>query len=170
MGDHRRREVVRASAFMIRTFRHEFDPPNANPIPGRYVELTVEQVEDAALREVLQTPGAALGSWAVLGSLLQPGHAFTFREPLGQSREVKVALSGLFGRFVARAYLERYFHLSVFSHVGTESIVLDGVRRIEIFKRAPGDLPDWIACNSSLTDITIAERKDVMIRRGQNAL
>ena len=159
MGDHRRREVVRASAFMIRTFRHEFDPPNANPIPGRYVELTVEQVEDAALREVLQTPGAALGSWAVLGSLLQPGHAFTFREPLGQSREVKVALSGLFGRFVARAYLERYFHLSVFSHVGTESIVLDGVRRIEIFKRAPGDLPDWIACNSSLTDITIAEAK-----------
>ena len=32
---------------------------------------------------------------------------------LGQAREVKVALSGLFGRFVARAYLERYFSLSL---------------------------------------------------------
>lgn len=144
---------------MIRTFRHEFDPPNANPIHEPYVQLTVQQVEDAALREVLQTPGAAFGSWAVLGSLLQPGQAFIFREPLGQSREVKVALSGLFGRFVARAYLERYFHLSVFFHIGTQSVTLDGVRQIHVVKQGPGDLPDWIACNSSLTDLTIAEAK-----------
>lgn len=40
------------------------------------------------------------------GALLTPtgtGTPFIFWEPLGQAREVNVALSGLFGRFVARA-------------------------------------------------------------------
>ena len=41
-----------------------------------------------------------------------PGTPFIFEEPLGQAREVKVALSGLFGRFVARACLKRYLNLS----------------------------------------------------------
>jgi len=36
------------------------------------------------------------------------GTPFIFRDPLGHAPEVKVALSGLLGRFVARAYLERY--------------------------------------------------------------
>ena len=94
---------------MIRTFTHSFVPASANPIKGPSAELTVDEIEDAGIREVLQTPGASLGSWAILDSLLEPtgpGSPFVFREPLGQAREVKVALSGLFGRFVARAYLE----------------------------------------------------------------
>jgi len=105
---------------MLRTFLHDFHPPSANPIVGPTVGLTVQEIENAGIKEVLQTPGAALGSWALLDALLTPTGArspFVFREPLGQSREVKVALSGLFGRFVARAYLERYFGLSVFTHV-----------------------------------------------------
>ena len=92
---------------MTRTFRHEFDPPQEDPIAGQDdVELTVQQIEDAGLLEVLQTPGAALGSWALLDALLEPtgdGTPFVFRRPLGEAREVKVALSGLFGRFVACA-------------------------------------------------------------------
>ena len=44
---------------------------------------------------------------AVLSELgygaLGAGTPFVFRDPLGKAREVKVALSGLFGRFVARA-------------------------------------------------------------------
>jgi hypothetical protein len=35
-----------------------------------------------------------------------------FKEPLGQAREVKTALSGLFGRFVVRVYMERYLGIS----------------------------------------------------------
>lgn len=95
---------------MTRTFVHDFDPATANPVAGPTVDLTVQEIEDAGIKEVLQTPGAALGSWALLDALLQPtgtGTPFLFREPLGQAREVKVALSGLFGRFVARAYVER---------------------------------------------------------------
>ena len=147
---------------MTRTFRHDFDPFPDSPVAGPRVELTVQEIEDAGLREVLQTPGAPLGSWAILETLLEPtgdGTPFVFHQPLGEAREVKVALSGLFGRFVARAYLERYFNLSVFVHLGPPSIMLDGRRRIKIVRRAPGDLPDWVACKSIHPDLTVAEAK-----------
>ena len=155
---------------MTRTFWHDFHPPHADPLHGRNVELTVQEVEDAGLREILQTPGAALGSWGMLEPLLQPtGNAtpFVFREPLGEAREVKVALSGLFGRFVARAYLERYFGLSIFAHLGRSTIVLDGRRQVEVVRREPGDLPDWVACTSSLCDLTVAEAKGSHAQSGR---
>ena len=147
---------------MTRTFWHDFHPPYLNPLPGRDVELTVQEIEHAGLREILQTPGAALGSWAILDALLQPtgdDTPFVFRQPLGEAREVKVALSGLFGRFVTRAYLARYFGLSIFAHLGKPRIVLDGRRQIEIVRCGSGDLPDWVACSSTLSDLTVAEAK-----------
>jgi hypothetical protein len=64
------------------------------PIKGPTAELTLNEIEDAGIREVLQTPGAALGSWAILDALLEPsgpGSPFVFKEPLGQAREVKIA-------------------------------------------------------------------------------
>ncbi len=91
---------------MTRTFPHSFNPASASPISGATVSLNVSEIEDAGIREVLQTPGAAYGAWSILDALLFPtgtGTPFIFREPLGQAREVKVALSGLFGRFVSRA-------------------------------------------------------------------
>jgi hypothetical protein len=154
---------------MIRTFSHSFDPPSANPIKGDVAELTTDEIEDAGIREVLQTPGATFGSWAILDALLAPtgnGSPFVFREPLGQAREIKVALSGLFGRFVARAYLERYFGLSIFSHLGQRVFLLDGKRRIEVRRKTRGDLPDWIACDSQLKKITIAEAKGCHDKQG----
>ena len=147
---------------MTRTFRHEFYPYGDSPIPGPNVELTVEEIEDAGLREVLQAPGAPFGSWAILDGLLEPTGDYTpfiFREPLGQSREVKVALSGLFGRFVARAYLERYFNLSIFAHVTESRLLLNGSHEIEVVRRGGGDLPDWVACDASIRNFTIAEAK-----------
>ena len=111
---------------------------------------------------MLQTPGAAYGAWPILDALLAatgPGTPFIFTEPLGQAREVKVALSGLFGRFVARAYLERYLDLSIFAHLTSRSLHLDGRRRIDIVRRSRGDLPDWVACAADLTSLTVAEAK-----------
>ena len=147
---------------MTRTFRHDFYPSCESPIAGPNAELTVAEIEDAGLREILQTPGATLGSWGMLEGLLAPtgdGTPFVFREPLGHAREVKVALSGLFGRFVARAYLQRYFNLSIFAHVTDSPIVLDGRLGVKTVRRAAGDLPDWIACTSDLSGLTIAEAK-----------
>ncbi len=157
---------------MTRTFIHTFNPTTANPVSGPTVALTVQEIEDAALREVLQTPGAALGSWALVDALLEPtgdGSPFIFREPLGQSREVKVALSGLFGRFVARAYLTRYFGLSIFGHLRRNGVRLNGMRRIKIERTAPGDLPDWVACDANFSKFTVAEAKGSHDPSGPNA-
>ncbi len=147
---------------MTRTFLHSFDPPSASPITAATVDLDITEIEDAGIREVLQTPGAAYGAWTILDALLTPtgvGTPFIFREPLGQAREVKVALSGLFGRFVARAYLERYFNLSIFAHLSSQTIDLDRRRRVKIKRLSRGDLPDWIACASDLSSLTVAEAK-----------
>ena len=90
---------------MTRTFAHEFEPSHLNSI-GSQVALTSAEIEQAGILEVLQTPGALLMSGALLESLLsQTSSEFLFAQHLGRAREVKVALSGLLGRFVARAYL-----------------------------------------------------------------
>jgi hypothetical protein len=147
---------------MTRTFLHSFAPAKASPVAGATVDLDVSEIEDAGIREVLQTPGAAYGAWSILDTLLTPtgtGTPFIFKNPLGHAREVKVALSGLFGRFVARAYLERYFHLSIFAHLGSRTLVLDRRRQVTIKRLSRGDLPDWLACASNLSSITVAEAK-----------
>lgn len=154
---------------MSRTFLHSFDPASASPITGATVALDVADIENAGIREVLQTPGAAYGAWSILDALLAPtgpGTPFTFREPLGQAREVKVALSGLFGRFVARAYLERYFGLSIFCHLGNSTVHLNRRSKVKITRLAGGDLPDWVACASNLTSLTVAEAKGCHDRGG----
>ena len=143
---------------MARTFLYEFYSGNSL-VHSSTVQLTVQQIEDAGLKEVLQTPGPALGPWPILSTLLAHSPFFVFREPLGQAREVKVALSGLFGRFVARAYLEACCNLSIFVHLGHETVVLDGTRTIQIVRRKRGDLPDWVADNSLKSDLTVAEAK-----------
>ena len=154
---------------MTRTFGYEFFPPDEDPTPGPLVELTVQEIEDAALREVLQTPGAPISSWSFLSDLLQPGDSFVFHEPLGQAREVKVALSGLFGRFVARAYLERYCNLSVFHHLGQGPIHLNATRRIFIIANEEGDWPDWVACSNAFSGLTLAEAKGTHDKAGPRA-
>lgn len=125
------------------------------------MELSVAAIEEAGLREVLQTPGAALGSWALMEALLAKSEEFRFVEPLGQAREVKVALSGLFGRFVARAYLEHYGGLHYFAHLGREDVELGGRLHVRVKRRRghEGDLPDWLACADDLTNLTVAEAK-----------
>lgn len=145
---------------MTRTFIHQFEPAEDSPFDGD-AELTVKEIETAGLKEIIQCSGAKVSSWSILDTLLEPGHPrFIFREPLGLAREVKVAASGLFGRFVARAYLERHFGLSFFAHLGTKTISLDGAElEIRRKRNSPGDLPDWVACAPSLNQLTVAEAK-----------
>ncbi|USU06602.1 hypothetical protein NF699_08080 [Sphingomonadaceae bacterium OTU29LAMAA1] len=128
-------------------FSHRFTPASASPL-GTSVDLTVQEVEDAGLREVLQTPGVALGNWGLLSALLHPGSShFLFHAPLGQAREVKTAVSGLFGRFVARAYATRYLRYSHFVHITKPPMMLSGAMN-GLLRRTPrfpsGDLPDWV--------------------------
>jgi hypothetical protein len=149
---------------MLRKFSYTYDPFLGGPILGNSAELSVDEIENAGLVEVLQTPGVPLGSWAFLNTLLAPtgsGSPFVFKRPLGEAREVKVALSGLFGRFVARAYLERYFKLSIFAHLGRPTVWLDRRMRLRIKRKKGrrGDFPDWIASDASLKRLFVAEAK-----------
>jgi hypothetical protein len=145
---------------MTRTFDHQFEPLGDSPIPGD-ANLTVPEIEWAGIKEVIQSAGAKVTSWSLLETLLEPNEPrFIFKAPLGLAREVKVALSGLFGRFVARAYLERYFSLTFFAHLGTRTINLDG-KALQIRRKMnhPGDLPDWVACGAKFLNPTVAEAK-----------
>jgi hypothetical protein len=154
---------------MERTFQYSFSPASSDPVGSDRVQLSIQEIEDAALLEVLQTPGAGLASWSFLDQLLVssgPNTPFVFREPLGQAREVKVALSGLFGRFVARAYLLRYFGLSIFNHLSAAGLLIDARRRIAVKRRSRGDLPDWLACSADRKNLTIAEAKGCHDRPG----
>jgi hypothetical protein len=148
---------------MTRTFEHQFEPSAELPKgTGSEVELTVKEIEDAGYQEMLQTSGARLSSWSVLDALLQDGvMPFVFKQPLGIAREVKVAASGLFGRFVARAYLTRYMGLTFFGHLGSTKIKLDASENLEISRKKgmKGDLPDWVACTEGLKKLTVAEAK-----------
>jgi hypothetical protein len=77
---------------MTRTFSHAFQPAAESPC-GTVAHLTSAEIENAALLEILQTPGARLMSGAILESLLTTANdQFLFTQPLGQAREVKVAL------------------------------------------------------------------------------
>lgn len=132
-------------------FHHRFTPARGSFL-GNSVDLATRQIEDAGILEVLQTPGAALGTWAVFDALLVPGHEwFVFHSPLGQSREVKTALSGLFGRFVARAYTTHHLGFSHFQTIHSPPMQLTGaggyVRRSR--GHPSGDLPDWAAWGPS---------------------
>lgn len=129
----------------MRRFQHVFYPEESNPA-GDEVTLTTLEIEDAGIREVLQAPGASLGSWSILDALLdQTSSDFRFLEPLGKSREVKTALSGLFGRFVARAYATHVLHYTHFAHISHDAMPLDQAAGARVVRRYQGDLPDWIA-------------------------
>jgi hypothetical protein len=84
----------------------QFRPPASSPFTGATVDLDVSEIEDAGSREVFRAPRAAYGAWSILDAPLTPtgaGTPFIFRERLGQARELQVALSGLYGRLMARA-------------------------------------------------------------------
>jgi hypothetical protein len=154
---------------MTRMFAHSFDPAAQSPC-GAEASLTAAEIENAALLEVLQAPGARLMSGAILESLLTTSNSkFLFTQPLGQAREVKVALSGLLGRFVARAYLTRYFGYSFFHHLSSAAMVLDAVSNAVVRRTADGDLPDWVTWKPGNDDIAVAEAKGSHDRPGPSA-
>jgi len=135
----------------VANFIHRFEPASADPV-GPTCVLTSRAIEDAGLLEILQTPGAPMGHWGLFDVLLDGASPdFVFREPLGKAREVKTALSGLFGRFVARAYASQYLHYTHFTHIHSPPLRLDGRSRAEVIRRPRhrGDLPDWAVWSAS---------------------
>ncbi len=144
---------------MSRKFKHEFEPVHLNTLGGE-VSLTCAQIEQAGLLEILQAPGAMLTSGAVLDSLLSPGSdQFLFTQHLGQAREVKVALSGLLGRFVTRAYLTEHHGYKFYNHLTASTLTLHGGQQAKVVRKKKGDLPDWVVYKPAGRGLGVAEAK-----------
>lgn len=152
------------------SFHHSFEDQTGTITAGT-IDLGVREIEDAGVLEILQTPGAALGNWQFLDALLDPASSsFSFLEPLGHAREVKTAVSGLFGRFVARAYASRYLGLTHFVHVRKPPMTLGGMLRgtLQRVPRRRGDMPDWVAWGPN-AGMAIVEAKGCHDSKGPDA-
>jgi len=152
------------------SFNYRFED-QTGAITNSAISLGVREIEDAGVLEILQTPGAALGNWQFLDALLDPASSsFSFLEPLGHAREVKTAVSGLFGRFVARAYATRYLGLTHFVHVRKPPMTLGGMLRgtLQRVPRQRGDMPDWVAWGPNV-GMAIVEAKGCHDRNGPEA-
>lgn len=150
-------------------FAHRFSTPATST--ASTIDLTVREVEDAGLLEILQTPGAAVGNWKILDALLDPAAStFTFAQQLGHAREVKTAISGLFGRFVARAYATKFLGLTHFTHVRKPPMTLTGHLHGALHRvaGANGDMPDWVAWGAA-RGMAIVEAKGCHDAKGPEA-
>ena len=79
------------------TFDHQFTAANGT-VTTNSVSLTVQEIEDAGVLEILQSPGATLGHWQFLGALLDPSvGSFSFLQPLAEQVErIAIALAAVF--------------------------------------------------------------------------
>ena len=145
-----------------RDFTHRFSQDGLADVFGQ-LTLSTDDIAAAAVREITQLalPSAPFGLF--LDQLLVPNDPwFTWLSQIGQVRETRTAFSGLFGRFVARAYLERYHHYQFFDPIRSDTQVLSGTPSLTLQRKpgVAGDLPDWaIASGRGANAFAVAEAK-----------
>ncbi|MBZ9747611.1 hypothetical protein LB516_20380 [Mesorhizobium sp. CO1-1-7] len=72
---------------MTRTFTYNFTPPSFDPSPGATIALDLSEIEDAGIREVLQTISDPARALYLGTSTSQLHNAYqTFRAMLHQRR------------------------------------------------------------------------------------
>jgi hypothetical protein len=146
----------------VRNFEHRFSQ-EGNPDVFSQLSLSTADIAAAAVSEITQLalPSAPFGLF--LDQLLAPNDPwFKWISQLGQVRETRTAFSGLFGRFVARAYLERHQRYQFFDPIRSDSQVLAGAPSLTVQRKqnTPGDLPDWVIARAQgANSFAIAEAK-----------
>lgn len=121
--------------------------------------MSTSEVALAAIKEIAQLSLNAAPFNLFLDELLEPStKLFRWVSELGHVRETRTALSGLFGRFVARAYLTRYHGFLYFEPIRTDAQVLRGWPSLLVKRKRSitGDLPDWVIAISAAHRPTIA--------------
>lgn len=145
----------------IRRFHHNFTPAGQGTWGQSQIELATGDIANAAIREIVQLSLSAAPFDLLIEQLLVPADRwFRWVSPLGQIRETRTALSGLFGRFVARAYLAHYCGFAYFEPIHSDVQSLAGWPNFTIKRTQEGDLPDWvIASIAGANAVAIAEAK-----------
>lgn len=152
----------------VRSFHHRYTPAGQGTDGRNPLTLTTTEISEAAIREIVQMSLTSVPFGVFLEQLLVPGDAwFRWVSQLGQIRETRTALSGLFGRFVARAYLTRYRAFHYFEPIRANLQALAAWPHYTVQKNEDGDLPDWIvATAASANAFAVAEAKGSHNRQG----
>jgi len=123
--------------------------------------LTTLEIAEAAMREIVQLELSASPFDVFMTDLLDPyTSSFRWVAQLGQIRETRTALSGLFGRFVARAYLTRYHGFQHFEPIRGDLSAMGAWPGLVLERTGAGDLPDWVVSPAEgQGDVAVAEAK-----------
>lgn len=153
-----------------RYFSHKFFEAGVPKTQGA-LGLTTQEIAEAAMLEIVQLELSASPFDIFMTGLLDP-HTSSFRwvAQLGQVRETRTALSGLFGRFVARAYLTRYHGLQYFEPIRGDLQALGAWPGLALERTEEGDLPDWIVAPAEASGaVGVAEAKGSHAAAGPRA-
>lgn len=153
---------------MTKTFRYIFSTA-INPGVPTTISFSIAEIAGAAVMEIAQLSSASVAFGSFLSEITSSSSYFEWSSRLGEVRETRTALSGLFGRFVARAFLAREAQCSKFWPITSKTMAIPIPSGAQLMP-APGtsgDLPDW-ACNSPLapSGVIIAEAKGSHDRGG----
>jgi hypothetical protein len=149
---------------MLKDVDYVIDPIAARPsriqrwADGDIYEFDLDKVEQAALRETLQTTLGANPFSSFISGFIYPYSDYLqwLDNGPGVGREMRRAFSALFGRFFARAYLTDCHNFVWFTPL--DGPVHNISNRLCVSSRAPRqDLPDWIC--ASRTHLALAEAK-----------
>jgi hypothetical protein len=138
---------------LSRNLRYEIEPNNLRPplIAADTITIDIPSLALSASRELTQTSPVIMGLGQAIHDLLMPGVSdWRWRgSGPGVGREVRRAMSGLFGRFIARWYLETYHGARAFVPIDRDTftfhVPLTGLSfRVRRRLEGTSDLPDWV--------------------------
>jgi hypothetical protein len=151
----------------VHNVRYRIDPPTACPpeLVGRFgnpssiCEVDTDLVARCAMGEILQTGPKSGPMSALFETLLVAGTTQLVWKGRGPGRgiEMRRAFSGLFGRFFARAYLQRYHGFTWFAPIDGTPTYLSKNVRVRRKTRASSELPDWVCARPG--ELAVAEAK-----------
>src|SRR6516165_5249810 len=111
-----------------RTFDYEIDPAALRPpgVTGGAITLNTDALGQIATLELSQTSPVIMGLGLAIHGLLQPGdELWRWRDAgPGIGREVRRAMSGLMGRFIARWYLTTHHMAGAFLPIDRDEMTI----------------------------------------------
>lgn len=149
------------------TIRYIVDPPSACPAelrdhsgePGKECYIDIHDVAVQAMGEILQTAPITNPFATFLDELLVSGNSSLVWKESGPGRgiEMRRGISGLLGRFFARAYLVRYHGLTWFAPIDRAPTYFSPRLRVTRRLGLGVDLPDWLCAGPGV--LAIGEAK-----------
>jgi hypothetical protein len=128
-------------------------------LPNDTCEVDTDFVARCAIGEILQTSKNLAPMSALFEELLAPGGTELIWRGRGPGRgiEMRRAFSGLFGRFFARAYLQRYHGFTWFVPIDGCPTILSNRARIVQKPGSSAEMPDWFCAQPG--QVAVAEAK-----------